>query len=589
MHKNSTNQDLESLIDSVCREGGTHHHIPFSNTGFVRSFVKAQAERGGEHFAIAKYVKGAEMVHAGEIVDEVIKSDARFSYAHVPLGFIVKGSVIVLKGNKATKKLTEGDFIGLFETSDWLFTNRSRQIGDWTLVADSDTEILYFGAGALGCENDETSRFRSYLIELSREDHVPKPLTSLPLLDWVANHTTKSRISDCVIIVHTHLLPNSFALFRHLSSLVDFGKIYALEKPYSTVKSTVNKLVWAGFEVVPVKMTSGMPYEFAVEESVRLLWKKVLEDQKKTGFTRLLIVDDGADVWQSIPWESLKGVSVAGVEQTQRGIVRIAKSPFRLPPIVNVASSGVKKMVESEFIGQSVVKKLNEMGHLEKARQIGILGMGSIGAAVDRALRSLGKTPIFYDPLYVPGADMSEHARSSIDTLLNESDLLIGTTGTDSLKGTPFERALGDKVLASCSSANVEFSSLLKFADPSVEPFGTVNVTVHDGLTLHILNGGYPVNFDREKDSTPDEDIVVTRCLLYIGAMQAAELLTQGVSEQTIYNLDKISQKKLLERWIDEKEKLGQTPHITKDDIDTIVEFEAVEIGKDMPAVWQER
>jgi hypothetical protein len=338
-----------------------------------------------------------------------------------------------------------------------------------------------------------------------------------------------------------------------------------------------------------VKMTPGMPYEFSVNESVSLLWKRVLEDQKKTGFKNLLIVDDGADVWQSIPWESLEGVNIAGVEQTQRGIVRISNSPFRLPPIVNVASSGVKKMVEAEFIGESVVGKLDELGELQKAKQIGVLGMGSIGGAVERALRRRGKESIFYDPIYAPGTSAPANARPSIDTLLNESDLLIGTTGADSLKGLPFERVFGDKVLASCSSANVEFSSLLKFGQTPETPFSTVDVSIHEGLTLHILNGGYPVNFDRVKDSTPDEDIVVTRCLLYIGAMQAAKLLSQGVTEQAIYNLDRVSQAKLLERWIEEKEKIGQKPHITKTDITEIVSFKAVEIGKEMPSVWRNK
>ena len=385
------------------------------------------------------------------------------------------------------------------------------------------------------------------------------------------------------------MLPNSFPLFRHLSSLVDFGKIYAVEKPYSTVKKTINELVWAGFEVIPVKVSPAMPYEFAVEESMHLLWKKVIEDRKKTNFKHLLIIDDGADVWHSIPWNELERVHIAGVEQTQRGITRIANSPLRLPPIVNVASSGIKKVVESEFIGHSVVKKLKEYGAIDKAKTIGILGMGSIGQAVERALKAIGREAIFYDANSMPGSDSAPNARPSIDVLLNESDLIIGSTGTDALKGIPFERVFGEKVLASCSSANVEFSSLLKFALQPEGPFDTVDIVIHDGLTAHVLNGGYPVNFDRVKDSTDDEDIVLTRSMLYIGAMQAAELLKEGEDKQQIYNLDKLSQKKLLERWLEEKGKLGHVPHITKSDIDAIVEFKSVEVGKDMPSVWQER
>jgi hypothetical protein len=40
----------------------------------------------------------------------------------------------------------------------------------------------------------------------------------------------------------------------------------------------------------------------------------------------------------------------------------------------------------------------------------------------------------------------------------------------------------------------------LKFATPPEERFDAIHVAIHEGLILHILNGGYPVNFDRKKD-----------------------------------------------------------------------------------------
>ena len=122
------------------------------------------------------------------------------------------------------------------------------------------------------------------------------------------------------------------------------------------------------------------------------------------------------------------------------------------------------------------------------------------------------------------------------------------------MQGTALERVRGKKILASASSSDVEFASLLKLAQPSTEPFGTIKIYVHDNLEIDILNGGYPINFDREKDSTPDEDIILTRCLMYIGAMQAAALLQEGNLKSELYKLDKLSQRQTLERWIDEKD-----------------------------------
>ena len=360
-----------------------------------------------------------------------------------------------------------------------------------------------------------------------------------------------------------------------------------MEKPYSTIRSVFDGLVKSGFEIVPVRMEAGAPYEFSVQKSLEILWRKVIEEQKRSGFRKILIVDDGGDLWHSIPWQELDGIQIAGVEQTQRGIARVENSKIKIPPIVSVASSGIKKLVEAEFIGTSVVKKLQEIGVINENIKIGILGMGSIGIAVEKALNEMKMEAIFYDPNFHTTSNIPENAVGSMDSLLNESDLIIGTTGKDSLQGTALERVRGKKILASASSADVEFASLLKLAQPSTEPFGTIKIYVHDKLEIDILNGGYPINFDREKDATPDEDIVLTRCLMYIGAMQAAALLQEGNLKSELYKLDKLSQRQTLERWIAEKNKSGSPIPIICQDVQTITEFTSLKNGKEMLSVWR--
>ena len=579
---------LKSLVQDVCDDNREYHQIPLTNSQKVKDFINHHKESDVE-FVTVSYKKGDEIVTDGTISDKSLQTHSEFDYSHVPLGFILKGKITVIKGGKGLKELSEGDFLGLFETSDFLLNGKKRQIGDWTLVANTDAEVIYFGSSVLQDKTTDAETFKSYLVELSRADYVPQPITYLPLLDWVASHTTKSRPRDCIIIAHTHLLPNNRPLFRHLSSLLDFGNIYVLEKPYSTIPAVTNELIRSGFEVIPVHMETDLPYEFAVGKSLNVLWRKVVDDQKRRQFKKILIVDDGGDVWRSIPWDELKGIKIAAVEQTQRGVAGIEKSNQKFPPIVSVASSGVKKVVESEFIGLSVVKKLDEMGLLRKAKQVGIVGMGSIGIAVDQNLRSMGITALSYDSIYHMKPPDSPQARFSLDVLMNESDLIIGTTGTDALKGLPFERVTtGRKILVSASSADLEFSSLLKLADPHSDPFGTVTVSVHDRLTIEILNGGYPINFDRQKDSTPNDDIVLTRCLMYIGAMQALELIDEGIQKSVVYNLDKVSQTKTLERWIKDKNKTENKTHFTKNEIEEIVKFTPLKVGKDMPSVWKD-
>lgn len=573
--------DFQQKISNLS-DKDLNHPIQHGNIASLKELAKASNPGS---FFVAKYNKGDEVVSCGSISELQIANHVDLSYAFVPLGLILKGDVMVNKGGKGVKKLSQGDFLGLFETADFLITGKRREIGNWTLFADNDVEIVYFKKD-LFCNSDPAiDIFRHYIIDLAKSDHVPQPVTTLPLLDWLASHTTKARQANCAVIIHTHLLPNNLPLFRHLAYLLDSGHVYILDKPYSTVKKTYNDLVWAGFEVVPVRMENDLPYEFATDKSLDVLWRRLIEDQRKRKFTKLLIIDDGGEVWRSIPHEQLAGVNIAVVEQTQRGIARLNGSSLNHPPIVSVASAGIKKIIESEFIGLSVVKKLQELNAFNDIKRVGIIGMGSIGLSVDGALKKLGIATISYDPDPKNNSN-SDSSRQSLDSLINDSDMLIGTTGTDALKGLPFNRiTTGKKIFVSASSADIEFGSLLKIAEKHDDPFGTVSIHVHDNFTIDVLNGGYPINFDRQKDSTPDEDIVLTRCLMYIGAMQAVELINQGYTKQTIFNLDKIAQAKLLDKWIDYKQELDQAISIGKDDIEKIVNFTSMD-GEEMATVW---
>lgn len=543
--------------------------------------MKNTQESASKNLVSIHYQEKEEIVREGKASAKNLPKS--FVYAHVPLGIILRGNVNVIKGSKATKQLHTGDFIGLFETSDWFLTGKNREIGPWTLIANDDAEILFF-SDALLCGTDEASQiFRRYLIDLAQHDPVSQPITNLPLLDWVASHTTKHRLAKTLIIAHTHLLPNNFPLFRHLSHLVDFGHMFVVEKPYSTAQSTLHECIRSGIEVIPVQIAPGLPYEFAAQKSIAILWQKVIETLKKEAIEKILILDDGGDIWLSIPWNDLRGVHIAGAEQTQRGITRITNTSAQIPPVVSVASSGIKKIVEPVFISASIVNQLVSANIITKEQRIGIIGLGSIGNAIFTALISSGYTVETYD-----SARRDVSTKSSLDTLINDCDVIVGTTGTDALKGIAFERIHGIKTLVSASSADVEFSSLLRLSSGTTSPFNTINITVHDTCIMNVLNGGYPINFHRKGNATPDDDIVLTRCLLYIGLMQAATLLEQDSAQSGIYSLDIESQRKTLHAWIQNKNSHQQPTHIHEKDVERIVTSLSSESQISMPSVWTE-
>lgn len=503
-----------------------------------------------------------------------------FGYAKVPLGIILSGEVVVVKDNKATKLLKSGDFIGLFETSDWLQHDINRHLGNWTLTARSTVEILFFSDSFV-----QIPTLKEYLLTESRKDPVPQPLSDMPLLDWVAAHTTHSSFEDYAIIAHTHLLPSNMPLFRHLAHLVGPQRMFVMEKPYSTTPSVVNDLVQSGCEIIPVKVESGTPYAFAVQKSIQVLWDSVVEEYKRGLFSKLLILDDGGDVWLSIPFERLQGVAVAGVEQTQRGTTRIESSSHPVPPIISVASSGVKKIVESDFIGRSVVLKLMEAGHIDENTNVGVIGAGSIGNSVIETAVAFGCQTFVYDMARETSVSGAINA-PSLDELLNQSDVIIGTTGTNALRGVALNRVTGKKKLASASSADIEFSSLMRIAPAIPDVFGSINIRVSPDLEFELLNGGFPFNFDRLGNASHEEDIVLTRALLYAGMMQAREIINDR-NNGGLYDMDIETQRHLLEAWLVSKDDAGQEVKNEFRDIESVVNATFLTDSRKAPAVWK--
>ena len=76
-------------------------------------------------------------------------------------------------------------------------------------------------------------------------------------------------------------------------------------------------------------------------------------------------------------------------------------------------------------------------------------------------------------------------------------------------------------MLVSASSRDVEFHTLLKTpcAKRRDAGFGIVDVTAPGGAIQRVLNGGYPVNFDRRREWESAREMVLTRLLLFAGGV----------------------------------------------------------------------
>ncbi len=556
----------------------------------IEWLINALPENGAP-VALRHYKADQIVVHKGTIEDAVLVDTPEFHYCHVPFGIIIEGSMTVTQNNVGVRRLSAGDCLGVFETAHWLNTASSRRVGDWTLTADRSLTILFFGSSLLEpTKRGPIMKFREFIIELARHDHVPLPVTDLPLLDWVAARTTTALMDRTAIIIHSHLLPTNVALIRHIAHLLGPSNVYILDKPYSTQRRSLYQLVRAGIDVTQVIAVRGESYANAQARSLGVLWQKISEAFNSKSFNKLLVLDDGGDLWVTVPWARLRGLSIAGVEQTQRGVTRFRNSNFPIPPVVAVASSGIKKIVEPEFIISASMRKLQEGGFLRGTHRVGIIGMGSLGQAMYSALKRLGKDVIGYD-IVKPESLPREDYRRSIDVLIQDCDLILGTTGTDCLRGVAldFDKVFGLKIFASLSSADIEFNMLLKLVRDWHDPYGHLLVAPHVGLQCMILNGGYPINFDREDESEPPEDIALTRCLLYVGLMQAAMLLGQEPSAQNFYALDNTAQRKILGEWLRRKDECDEPVKTSLRNIASVVDGAGLEVMKETPSIWQDR
>jgi methylase of polypeptide subunit release factors len=500
------------------------------------------------------------IVAMGRIVTDISFNYKHLSYAEVPLGIITEGKVIVFENGKAVRHLSAGDFIGLFETAHFLHFNSKKRLGNWTLLAEGETKIIFFGQDGFDHTRAASKKtLEHYLIELSKGDRTPKPLTELPLLDRFAHLRNLPLKEDVLIIAHTHVLESSYSLFRHLASVVGYQNMFLMDKPYSTIPKVADKVVEMGIDLTRVAMKSGLAYEFSVQDSIHILWSKILSHTKKVAISKIIIIDDGADILMNIPWKDLDGIEVVGVEQTTRGIVRLSESYGYYPAVINVAGSALKKEIESSFIAQGIIQEVKVLVQKTGKNKIGVVGTGNIGKEIISGLESSKISVNSYDfskfnAMGLPGPK----SISSVSEIVEKNDIIIGATGKDFLRGVVLDKANGEKFLLSASSADVEFYSILNRAGFPSSSFETISFEPHKGLNLNILNGGYPINFNRDHEIEKAEDMQLTRTLLFAGFVEALRI-SKKEKKSLIFKLDTNFQREILNAMVAFNSSIGNS------------------------------
>ena len=83
-----------------------------------------------------------------------------------------------------------------------------------------------------------------------------------------------------------------------------------------------------------------------------------------------------------------------------------------------------------------------------------------------------------------------------------------------------------------------------------IHPLNDIQFKTELGATIHLLRGGFPVNFDHTGESVPANEIQLTRSLVLAAVLQASAYFHDTTIQNSVYALDPSAQKFIIKEWL---------------------------------------
>ncbi|WP_420421692.1 hypothetical protein [Simkania sp.] len=343
-------------------------------------------------------------------------------------------------------------------------------------------------------------------------------LRKLPLLRWSADYFNSVSFDKTLIICVQHLYSTTYTMFNEFFNKgLKPQNLHIIGKCYSTDPKVYQQLKNDGVNISSMSATfdSHGAYDQAFDQNINEFFNNIIEDLDLADFDKIIILDDGGFLIQ-IANEKLSHSlnNVIGIEQTSAGFNRVSKQNIFFP-VINTARSWVKMKYESPIIINLALRKLSEkIAHLEpKPKNILIMGYGTLGKVIFTTLKDQYNVSYFdMDPT------KSMFPLKNLNSRLSEFDLIIGSTGETSLTKETFKYLKKPVVLASVSSSDREFDSvyLRKNTARTFNCHSDLNIN-----GIHLLNCGFPVNFDSDYSAIDTDNFQLTRSLIFGAVCQA--------------------------------------------------------------------
>ena len=341
------------------------------------------------------------------------------------------------------------------------------------------------------------------------------------LLDYLNSVFEGIDLDDYHVICVQHIVASTISLFNALfENGLNPKNLSAIGKCYSTRPEALEHLLEKNVDVAQESLHFN-PYrtfDMGFRRVLLSFFREKIKSLEIKGCKKLIVLDDGGELLLFMNALLKKNKfwrgKVVGIEQTTAGYDKL-KSESILLPIINVARSNIKLFHESPFIARIAVERLLE--HLNKLRIFPknalIIGNGAIGSHIHSEIRELFRTEMF-------DLDSSKSSikNDSCAAILGNFDLIIGCTGKTVIHPNQFRFLKRGVCLVSVSSSDREFSGFnLRSKVKNIS-------SCHQDICssgIHLLNCGFPINFDDAYEEIDIPEFQLTRAILLSGIYQS--------------------------------------------------------------------
>ena len=372
---------------------------------------------------------------------------------------------------------------------------------------------------------------------------------------------------DTAIVAVQHMLWQTVDLFRAVGGMaLRPENIFALGKVYSNSVPVIRTLREMGVTVTESSMPEPGRFSEYFEQDIKHLWRIVEDRLARRRIKRIIVLDDAGRCITNTPPNLIRQYIIGGVEQTSFGMFVFEKSPPAFA-VTSWARSAVKLQIGGPIFSHCLIDKLNtefQRGKSVEGKELGIIGLGSIGIGMANLAERQGHKVMFYDPnpdLQIPQYLENRVTRlDSLEELMLRCDDVLGCSGRNPFKYKwPMEYRPGIR-LFSGSSGDQEFGPIIRELKrkPSFRvAHDTWDITSNDGPSgpIFIAYHGYPYNFvSRGGEAVPTHIVQLETGGLLAGLMQARSYLAlyeNGREQNTgIHRMSPAAQRFVFETWL---------------------------------------